>query len=922
MTKKLIIKVVFWTVGVIVSIVVVFSVSLYIFKDNIVEAILQRANEQLKTKVIIEKVDIAFWSSFPNLSIDFHNVFIQDSYEESTEKDTLFYSEKIRFRFNPIDLYKENYRLKRVDIFPGTLHIKIDSLGGTNYNIFYPSTDSTSTAIDFDLQRITVKQLLFSFTDQMSNYRYESIFHTTELKGDFTQQIFTLRATSSLYVNELTKGKIKMLSEKDVQINLNLNIDQKEKTINIPTTTIQISELPFEIMGVVSPNYYSVSVKSKKIKLNDLVNNFTLDEVQTIAHYKGKGLVEFALLVENEDNKTTIDCFFGVNNGELYEPTQKIQLSNIQLNGHYSNINEVDIVEITNLKFKTETGVFIGNITISDFNQPILIGNAHGRVNLFVAHQLFNFPKIKQIDGEVTIDANFHLQLLSEKTVDIHNCRGYVVFDDNSLQLIDYNRQIDFLNGQIDLQDNQIYFKNISAKIENSDLHIDGVLSNTARYLKRDKKNVANLHFSGSLTSNLIELENVFPITNGEISIESTSETYFLEHLPNLPLIINGELQISIKKINLKEDRIDNFVANIHLNHGVLSTKQFSITELRYEKHLFNDIQGTFLLDTNSLTVKKLKLKTSDAFIDGNVNLSQMSSGNFIVSGQLLSHDMPIKNVLEDWNNFSQDIIKSSNVNGTIDANVRFNIPVQSNKGIVLTEMQMDMQLKLKNGHLKNVEMFQEIIKNINTTATKIVIGESNIKHFASKLEGIKFETIENTIKINKGIIHIPQMDIRSTALNISLSGQHSFDNKIDYKFAFRLRDIKEKKVSEFGDIINDNMGIIVYLRMYGTTEKPKFEWNKEEQKKSRRQYNEQEKQTLKNILKSEFGVFKNDSSVHEYREKPKKRELIQIDQNHDTNQTPQQTEKTTEKKGKIRKVLDKIETEKKEQKKIEVEWE
>jgi len=922
MNKKLFLKIILWTTSSITALVILFSIGLYVFKDELIQAILQKANEHLKTKVKIEKVDVSFWSSFPNLSVDFHNIFIQDSYYNSTEKDTLFYSEKIRLRFNPIDIYKENYRLKRIDISPGTLHIKIDSAEITNYDIFLPTSDTSSTAIDFDLQRITIDNVLFSFDDQTTNYFYKSLFASTELKGNFAQQLFTLHAKSTLHVHDLKKGKVSFLSEKEAEINLNLQIDQNQKTIKIPATTIQIAELPFEIDGSISPNKTSISVKAQEIQLDELVNNFTLDELKTITHYKGNGKIKFELLVENENEQTTINCRFGINNGQLYEPTHEIQLSNINLNGHYSNFNENDILEITTLNFKTETGIFNGNITVSDFDQPIFKGNANGVVDLLIAHQLFNLPKIEQANGNITIDADFNFQLLNSKKININHCRGTVLFDNNTILLTDYNKKIQSLNGKIDLQDNQINIEQLYAKIEKSDFLIDGEITNVAQYWNKKTQKNEIPYVSISLHSEKLNIDELLPATEQKNVNTKENETFLFDKFPQIPQILNGTLKINAKNIIFNEGNVKQFSGTVNLNKGIVTTNQLSIKQLHYQKHKLDNIQGTVFFNETIFSINKLSFISSQSYVNGTLQLEQKSTENFIVLGQFKSENMPIKKIFEDWDNFSQNTIQHTNINGDLDANIQFNIPINSKTGIALNEMQTNMKLKLQNGELKELEIFHEIIKNINTPATKLVIGAANIKYFEKQLADLKFQTIENTIIIEKGTIYIPKMDINSSALNISLSGQHAFNDSIDYQFAFRLRDLKEKKISEFGEIIDDGTGLIVYLRMYGTTQKPQFSWNKEAQKIDKQNYNKQEKQIIKEMMKKEFGISKNDSTIKEYKENKRNKEFIIVEPNSDPKINSEENVNEPQKKGKVKKLLEKMETEKNNSKKVEVEWE
>ena len=133
--SKRILKFGMWFFGIILSIMLLISAGLYYFKDEICGVVITEVNQYLKAKVTVEKVDLAFWGSFPNLSVDFNQVFIQDSYEKSTNKDTLLYSDRIRLKFNPMDIWEVKYDVKKIEVSPGTVKLKINEKGESNYDI-------------------------------------------------------------------------------------------------------------------------------------------------------------------------------------------------------------------------------------------------------------------------------------------------------------------------------------------------------------------------------------------------------------------------------------------------------------------------------------------------------------------------------------------------------------------------------------------------------------------------------------------------------------------------------------------------------------------------------------------------------------------------------------------------------------------
>ena len=165
------------------------------------------------------------------------------------------------------------------------------------------------------------------------------------------------------------------------------------------------------------------------------------------------------------------------------------------------------------------------------------------------------------------------------------------------------------------------------------------------------------------------------------------------------------------------------------------------------------------------------------------------------------------------------------------------------------------------------------------------------------KLQDLQFETLENTFIIRNSRLEIPSMTIRSSALDMDVSGSHTFSNKIDYRFAFRFRDLKEKSVeSEFGEEVDDGTGMKIYMRMYGDLDNPTIEWDKTGRKQQAAENRAAEKETVKAMLKSEFGLFKADSTVKNYQPKQFPKEELRIELSSPSTK-PSDSEKPTEKK-------------------------
>jgi hypothetical protein len=147
-------------------------------------------------------------------------------------------------------------------------------------------------------------------------------------------------------------------------------------------------------------------------------------------------------------------------------------------------------------------------------------------------------------------------------------------------------------------------------------------------------------------------------------------------------------------------------------------------------------------------------------------------------------------------------------------------------------------------------------------------------------LNRIKFSTLTNKIAIKDRKIFIPNMEIKSSAINISGNGTHSFDNIVDYHIQLLLSDVLGKKMksnsTEFGEIEDDGLGrTMLMLSMKGPAENPKFAYDRKAAGQKIKTEISKESQNLKSMLREELGLSKKDTVKTS---KPKKKDEMQID--------------------------------------------
>ena len=130
-----------WFSIVCMALLVIVSISVYLLQDKIISKAIDELNKNLEVPMTVDRVEFAFWSSFPNISIDLLDVKIPGK----LMKSDLLISEKFNLRFNPLDLINGDYKLKQINITKGSLNLIVDSLGKENFDIIKDSKDGNDS---------------------------------------------------------------------------------------------------------------------------------------------------------------------------------------------------------------------------------------------------------------------------------------------------------------------------------------------------------------------------------------------------------------------------------------------------------------------------------------------------------------------------------------------------------------------------------------------------------------------------------------------------------------------------------------------------------------------------------------------------------------------------------------------------------
>jgi hypothetical protein len=809
----------------------------YFYKDEVKEYIVGQLNKQLNTQVIVDGKDIDFTvlKNFPYASVDFKHVKALDA-GESKNKDTLFKAGEISMQFNIMDIFRKNYHIKKVEISDVDLRVRIDKNGNDNYHFWKESSDTGTTAFSFALEKIVLNGIRLSYKDFKSRQSIDGVIKKSALSGEFSNAEYTLSSVSDLFVNYIKTDSLTFLRKKNIHTEFDLDIDNKISAYKIKSGKLKIEGLLFEVFGSIINSekepIVNMGVRGKDMDIKSVLSLIPDKYKGRTNDYESSGEFYFNATIQGSVAKGKypgIIADFGIKNAEITQVKENIVLKNVNLNGHYSNGNKAEskpsMLTISPFSANIYKGAVTGELALRNLDHPSFDGKIKGDFNLETLQRFVKIDTIETITGNLTVDGVFSGdgKDLSTGNYNTITASGSLSVDAMNMKLKNNPLTFNDINGDFRFDNNDLAVNHLTGKIASSDFELKGFFRNIIGYAFKENQDIT---VEASLRSKNMDLNELLANKNTSSSSKNKYKLKFSEHID----------------------------ANLNSEIEHLVFRKFDAT----------DIHGIIRLKGKKMVLDPVTLSTMNGTITTSGLIDGSDSTEVLITCFSDVNGIDISKMFSEFENFGQTSITDKNIRGKATAKINF-------ASVLTPELQMDpdkiyagVDMTIENGEMLNVEAMKSLSRFIEL----------------KDLENIKFSTLKNQIEIKNQVISIPKMEVKSSAINIVASGTHTFNNEINYKIKLSLNELLSKKAKqakkendEFGEVADDGLGRTnIFLSMTGTIDNPVIKYDSKSAIQNVKQDLKVEKQTLKTILKDEFGLFKKDSTLTN-KEKIKKEE-------------------------------------------------
>ncbi len=800
----------------------------FLYEDEVKQQIVHEVNHGLNTEISVDEISFTVLKKFPNAALHFHNLMALDAIETTAPKDTLLYAQDLFLEFNLLDIFTRNYTIRKVEVSHAVLRLKVDDSGKDNFHFWKAASDTSTAKVAFKLAEVGFRHVDFSYRNVQNGFHLNTQIDRLNLSGNFQEAVFDLDASSRLLVQTLQIGDTEYLRNQYTELAVITRIDTRNKRYEVEDGAVDFDGMEFRLSGYFQEGedqYLVLDLNGDRLDIPEILSFIPKKFTTRFDGYDPRGLMTFGLHLEGNPSATqqtmALTAEFNVANAGVKHLKSGLSFKDFSATGRFQNNgNQPDHIELDQFRFKLKDGFIAGNGSITDFSRPLIHFELKGEAQLSDLQEILEIKTIENISGGITLECRFsgvvsNPDALSVKDLQKAEISGKLAFSNTTFKIRNHDQKYHQISGAFHLNGNDAAVKKLRGNIHTSDIALDGVFINFVPFVLIENERMT---IQASLHSNYINLAELLAT-----DAAAPRDSSFNFQLP--PYV------------------------DINVNS--------SIDQLVFRTFTATDINGQVRINQSGITAQPLTFHTSQGQFQSEMTVKPSGPQQFMIESNTKISHIDIQQLFTEFGNFGQDFITDNHLRGTANADVVFRTQINNELKIAEKSIYSLIDIDITNGQLIGLNSLAEIADYIRQNKLLNPLVKTN--ELKSKLQHVEFARLNNQIEIKNGQVLIPEMQLESSAMNLTVSGNHAFNSIVDYRIRFRLTELLTNPThTEFGDIKDDGSGGSFFLRMNGPLNNLSFTYDRNAAREQRRNYFQQEKETLKDLIRDEFGFGKN----------------------------------------------------------------
>ena len=802
-----------WALASIALFIVVVGLLLGLVFDKEVKTIfIRELNQNLAVPVQVDEDDIHFsvLRNFPDASVTFNNLAIRESLVDS-ENDFVSI-EHLSLRFSLMDLIRKRYTIRRIDLENGELTLKRQANGKVNYQFWKTSEDTTEQLLDIQLEELVLTRVHVQYINEKRGQWFDADVSKGTVQGSLDGKEFDAQLSLDLIPRQIKAGPNSFSTEEQISVQGNIQGNTETKTYSTSSLGLKYGGSSILAKGMFQGGRDSrieMNLTGKDLQLAELLDMVSTFGVKLPGEtpadgsskgWSGRGKLTVDASITGPISKSKspgIVANFQLPGGTLQNKRLGIDLEQLQCSGTYQSTANGQLL-LKDLFIRQAEGQLKGSLLVRDFKRPNLDIQVDGNI---AAALLTPFlpAQISHSKGHLEfsdIRVKGNLNDLREGSAIPASSSGSIRFDKVSCNWKDRNWGI--ASGTINLIGDKMILDQLEIFGANSSVSLDGTLRNglAAMLLPRGKAPLPYLE--GKVEASRLDLGEILLALKSE---RTTAPSNGVKSKTVVLPRISGQLQTNIESFQYHDVRL-------------------------------SEIQSSWKLTPGYWRSEELKGNAMEGQVKVQVSLRQTPASGLLLDIEGRVDAVRIEECFRQFKDFGQTELTSRNLKGRVSGQIKHIQAQWDHNGKFLPgELLVYTDVEIKDGALLNYAPVEALSNFIDL----------------DELRNIRFSTLTNSVEIINKKIHIPVMDVHSSALDLSLTGVHAFDGWLDFQIKVSLFSILGKKFSRnHGKDVpfeeaDKSGGLSIYVSMVGRPDDLTMEYNKKDVRQTFRQAGDRE---------------------------------------------------------------------------------
>lgn len=721
------------------------------FDKQVSQQLVAEINKSLKTELKVEDASLSLLSGFPAASVNLSKVRLKDALGAQ-----LLVAEELSFRFDLLSLFGDQLRIHSVHLVNGAIRLVVNAAGKSNTDILKEEKNakkpSTESGLRLALENAELENVAILYDNAPTRQAAEMLINQASASGNFSAEQFRLASQADIKIVRLDSDSSRYLAGEKLSYDAVLAVDLKRGVYGLQNVELRLGGNTFTVDG-------AAVKKGEATELNFKLNSQEGD-ISMIANllpgayheyfrvFQSSGNYACSGLVKGRLSKTetpAIGFEVALKDGKIMSEKLQSPIRNVSFRARY-NAQPDGSGEFELADFKGDFGgqALSLSLKVNQLEDPVVDFKANGVLPLEAAYGLLNDELVTDGEGMLRLNRlsvqGRYADMTSMRRISQVNAAGEIQFERAKIV---YNKiPLIAETGFMRLQDNEFQLDSFVLRAGNSDFTLAGQAKNLLPVLFADSLNTADalLEFDASLRSRHFDVDQILELFTVQTTV---SEAGGAAQLDSLKLEKNAERSLSMDKLK-----------------GRFETH---ISSFKYGKIEGKDFDGLFGFDHNNLIIKGNSLA-----MQGQLSLDGLARFDLDPSlkMRIMAKNLDLSTMLSQCENFGQEVITDANMHGSLSGRVVLWSYWNTTGEFDMKRLRALADIQASNGELEQVKMFEDF-------STYIHLDD---------LRRVKFTDLQNYLEIKDRQVYLPVMFLQSNALNMTLSGQHSFDNEIDYK--------------------------------------------------------------------------------------------------------------------------------------------